>query len=380
MKYPELKRMYDVAGPAETVQRLREAIEDKHIKLEEFSVRALAESLIDDGREWVRSIDPRKSGGLSLVEAAHAVDTSAFSNITGQLVFSRIRERFNDPAFLWPRLVETIQTTLLDGEKIPGVGRLGDNAEIVEEGMPYPNVGLSEEWIETAPTRKRGFIVPVTREIIVADRTGVLLRNAGEGGHWLGLNKEKRVLDVVLGVVNNYKRNGTATNTYLTSGAYINSVAAALSDWTDVEAALILFDALTDPNTGEPIDLSPTQVIVPTALAMTARHVLNATTVERVDNQTNATTYRTTAGNPSPAYEIISSPQVKARTNSADTWYIGDFRRAFAYLEVWDIETSQAPSNSEAEFEKDIMIRYKVSERGVAQVMEPRRAAKITAA
>ena len=65
--------------------------------------------------------------------------------------------------------------------------------------------------------------MPVTREIIIADRTGILLKAAAETGHWCGLNKEKRVLDVVTGQVNNYKRNLTATNTYLTSGTYVNS-------------------------------------------------------------------------------------------------------------------------------------------------------------
>ena len=103
------------------------------------------------------------------------------------------------------------------------IGRIGDKAEIVDEGASYPLVGLNEEYIDTPPTRKRGFIVPVTREIIVADRTGILLKAAGETGRWCGLNKEKRVLDVVTGIQNNYKRNGTATNTYLTSGAYVNS-------------------------------------------------------------------------------------------------------------------------------------------------------------
>src|SRR5262249_21357057 len=127
---------------------------------------------------------------------------------------------------------------------------LGDNAEIVQEGQPYPNIGLNEEWIQTAPTKKRGFIVPVTREIIVADRTGILLREAGEGGRWLGLNKEKRVIDIVTGQTNNYQRNGTASNTYLTSGAYINSQTGNALDgqgneWRAVEKAELLFDAIT---------------------------------------------------------------------------------------------------------------------------------------
>jgi len=37
------------------------------------------------------------------------------------------------------------------------IGRIGDKAEIVAEGDAYPAVGLNEEFIDTAPTRKRGW-------------------------------------------------------------------------------------------------------------------------------------------------------------------------------------------------------------------------------
>ena len=59
--------------------------------------------------------------------------------------------------------------------------------------MPYPNVGLGEDYIETPSTTKRGFIVPVTREAIFFDRTHLILQRAAEVGEVLGLNKEKRL-------------------------------------------------------------------------------------------------------------------------------------------------------------------------------------------
>ena len=71
--------------------------------------------------------------------------------------------------------------------------------------MPYPSVGLSEDYIETPSTTKHGFIVPVTREAIFFDRTHLILQRAAEVGEVLGLNKEKRLLDLVIGAANNYK-------------------------------------------------------------------------------------------------------------------------------------------------------------------------------
>ena len=38
---------------------------------------------------------------------------------------------------------------------------------------------------------------------------------------------------------------------------------------------------------------------------------------------------------------------------------------AFAYMENWPITVVQAPANSEAEFNQDIVARFKASERGI---------------
>ena len=85
--------------------------------------------------------------------------------------------------------------------------------------MPYPHLGFGEDYIETPSTTKRGFIVPVTKEAIFFDRTHLVLSRAAEVGEVLGLNKEKRLIDLVIGVTNNYKWKGTTYNTYQTSDA-----------------------------------------------------------------------------------------------------------------------------------------------------------------
>ena len=59
-------------------------------------------------------------------------------------------------------------------------------------------------------------------------------------------------------------------------------------------------------------------------------------------------------------------------------WFIGDFRKAFAYMENWPITVTQSPANSEAEFNQDIVVRFKASERGAAAVINPRYVVKST--
>lgn len=381
IKARELRKMYEGLGARECVGQLCEALEEGTLKPADFSLRDTFESMVTDrdgeviGHEVVRRFDPRRSeSGINLVEAGDVVNTSAFSNITGQIVYTTIKQAFENPAFLWPQLCTTVQTQL-SGEKIPGLGEIGDKAGIVDEAEAYPTVGFGEDWIETPQTVKRGMIVPVTKEAIFFDRTGLVLDRANKVGEWLGVNKEKRVIDIAVGAVNNYKWRGTAYDTYQQSTPWINYHSDPLVDYTDIEAAELLWDAMTDPWTGEPILLSPERVLlIPSALAMTAGRILNSTQVVLVGNANGGTTYTDTYS-PNPLQKgitVLTSPMVKARTSSAAKWFYGQPKKAFSYMENWGIQTQQATSNSEPEFTQDIVARYKVSERGVACVVEPR--------
>jgi hypothetical protein len=385
IKYRELKQMYDKLGRAECVSHLGEALQQGHLKPEDFSIRELAEVTV--GPERVRQMDPRYGGGVELLEAGEGVDVTAFSNITGQVVRSKVLEGYTQEAFVVSKLIDTIPTRL-DGERIPGIGRVKDEIAEVRPGMPYPSLGFSEDYIETPQTTKRGFIVPVTKETIFFDRTHLVLQRAAEVGEILGLNKEKRVIDLLIGAANNYKWKGTGYDTYYTAaqGApWANVIEEELLDWTDVDAAEQLFADTLDPNTGEPVLISATTVLVMPAYRHAAHRVFNAAeiTYTAVDGET-----ATTAANPLGNYRVVESRLAYRRivasgVAAADAkkwWFIGDFKKAFAYMENWPITVTQSPPNSEAEFNQDIVVRFKASERGAAAVINPRYAVKSTGA
>ncbi len=377
----DVRRRVELDGMERTVLNLTEALEEGHLTADDFSIRDLYEGLVHEGVDIVKTWDPQHGGGnsINLIEAANAVDTSTFSNITGQIVYSTLLEAFEDEVFIGDQVARIVPTRF-DGEKIPGVGKIGDQAQVVNEGHAYGTVGISEERIETPATTKRGMIIPVTKEAVFFDRTNLIMGQVSAIGQNLGINREKRILDVVLGLTNVYKRNGVANDTYLSSGAYVNiKTSNALVDWTDVQAAEVLLDAIVDPNTGEPVVVLPNTLIVPSALKHTARQIINATQVNL-----GSTTSATGAGqsetvNPLDDYQIISSRYVQKQTSSASTWFLGDPKRAFAYMENWPITVVQAPNNSEAEFTSDIVVRFKASERGAMSVHEPRFMVKNTA-
>ncbi len=388
----ELKRLYETMGPQAACQHLRDSLADRHLRPEDFSLRDLAEATIPDGREFVRLLDPRsKSGGIDLMEAADSVDTAAFSNITGQIVYSKIMEGFSSEAFVASQMVETVPTRF-SGEKIPGIGQLGDSAESIDEGKPYPQVGLTEDYIETPATTKRGLIVPVTKEAVFFDRTHLVLRRAAEVGEFLGLNKEKRLLDCLVdgnSTDHRYNWKGQTYATYLNSGAsgpWVNEQGTTpLVDWTSVDAAEQLLSAILDPNTQEPILVMADTILVCPELLHAARRIVTATEILQVDSRAQASTVRTVAPNPmAGSYRVVASRLLRARlaadSQATSTWYLGNFRKAFAYMENWPITVTQAPQNSEAEFTQDIVIRFKASERGAAATLEPRFVIKSTAA
>jgi hypothetical protein len=383
LNYKELKRRFDLDGAEATVHHVSEALAARELTPDEFSLRDLAEALIPDGRQWVRLLDPRSGGGVSVLESTDGVDVTAFLNVTGQVIYSKILEGYAQEAFVASRLVRTIPTRL-DGEKIPGATRVADAVDEVGPGMPYPHLGFGEDYIETPSTAKRGFIVPVTREAIFFDRTHLVLARAAEVGEVLGLNKEKRLLDLIAGVTNNYKHNGAAYNTYNTSSPWKNELSSnELGDWTNVDAAEQLFADLLDPATGEPVLVRGTTVLVMPAYRHAAHRVFNAAEITYA--QSGAAT-ATTAANPLGDYRVYESRLAYRRivasgVAAADAkkwWFIGDFRKAFAYMENWPITVTQAPVGSEADFNNDVVLRFKASERGAAAVLNPRYIVKCT--
>lgn len=366
-----------------------EGLETNQIDMNRVSMRGLFEEFVPGGREIVESWNPRHGGGginltevRSLMEDAGANSSDQFSNITGQIVYSRILQGFAAEEYAFSKIIPNVPTQF-SGEKIAGISRIGDEAQVVGEGRTYPMVGVSEDYIVTPETVKRGMIDALTKEAIFFDRTGVLLARCGEVGEFLGLNKEKRLIDAVLDknvTTHRYNWKGTTYATYQSSTPWINlKTSNGLVDYTTIDAAEQIMGNIVDPWTGEPIMIQPKDLIVPRSLLYTARRVVHATSID-VTTPGFATTgnpTRTYATNPIQEYRIISSALLKARmalaSEALTDWFIGDVENAVNYMENFPLTVVQAPTNSQAEFERDIVMQWKANERGAAAVIEPRR-------
>lgn len=381
------------------------------IAARDFSLRDLAANTIFSrngdpvGHSFVESyFNPREQRPLQ--EAMAAVDASAFAGITGQLLINRVLAAFQAEEFVVSRLIPTVPTSL-NGERIPGVALPRDPGEdLVEaeemEALHY--VGFSEEYVQTQPTVKRQLGIGITKEAIFFDRTGLVLDRANYVGTLLGLRKEKNLIQLLIGAVNTFqeKRTGDSAavtlNTYTSIGElqqgglpqrWVNHIDGnGLTDWTNINADEQLFAQMIDPNTGEPIILPGRRVLIaPQTQALSLNQLMQAQAVWKF-TQGGATPsagagYGTIGANPLMDLSItmvLSRQLLKqlvttfslAASDAGNYWFYGD-PAAFAYMENWPITVVQAPTNSEAEFTQDIVVRFKATERGVGAVMEPRR-------
>ncbi len=385
-EYQEFGRLSRIArrrGTTEFLEDMSDIVNRGQITIRDVSLRQLFEHLVEDGREMLANWGPsyQPANFQQALMEADAISSSDFANVNGQIFYNAVMEAFAKEAAIFTPLIPVVQTNL-NGEKIAGIGGLGDKAEIVEEKGLYPEVGVSEDWIYSPETDKRGFIVSLTREAIFFGKTGQLEQQASNLGEYMGINREKRAIDCIIDENTtkhryNRKNRGPIATYGDNSGTHdFDNLQGsnALADWTDVDLAEQLLFAMVDPNDGEPISISgPAKLICARGLAITADRIRNATEVRHGTNPV------TLSPNPMAGkFDVLTSAQFANRLATDTSWFYGDPSRAFKYMQNFPLSVDTAPPDSTAAFERDIVVRYKTSERGQYVTVEPRYMVKCT--
>ena len=392
-----LRRMIDSIRRDKTIEDKNQFIKDEMrfqltegLKPSEYGLRDLFENLVQGGHDTVRGWER----GEQLTESATAVTTADFALVAEQLLFTTVMDAYNRATLVGNQLVSPFPSTIQESELIPGVAVSADEFNVpIPEGKPYPLVGLQPSTIRLPAAEKRGRILPITREMVTRDKTGLLLQRADSLGEALGLNKEKRIIDTVTGADASYIRKDEARATYATSVAgtfmgFTNINDHPFVDLSDIREMDETFNAISDPDINEPLNIVPTAILCGRDLAWQVRNAVRATEVREGDITAAATPQTMHVGNRIPFnLEIISSEHlirrliartgvggiVAANRAAANPyWFFGNFPKAFVYKEIWAMFSEQAPVNNEEQFASDIWFRLKVGEYGVPGVREPR--------
>lgn len=361
-------------------------LESREVRPNEVSVRELADAIIGPNAADILG-QPRH-----VLEAGGAVVPSAFANISAfnssvaGLLEAKILEVWNRPEFLAEQLMEHIPSRKRS-EKFIGISSIGDDALTRKPGNPHARAQVSERYVTTPDTTNTALGMDITREAVMFDETTQLLQQAEEVATAVRLRKEYRCLDVFLGVTNTYTYNGTTYNTYVASaGNWVNLHQNALVDWTDIDNALQLFVNMTDQETGQPVQVIPKDIFVMPFNYMLAAQILNATAVEkRTDTAANVAI----GGNPLRAVgqlNVLGSatyPYAYKRALAADglnfaeanakgVWFIGDFKKAFVYVENLPLLVKRVDANDYQMADNGLVLSVFVDECGVPAVREPR--------
>ena len=340
---------------------------EDHLTKENFSIKEVAEGLGGDVRPY--------SGEPVFHEAVAA---SQFSTIVGTLVSTQVMDAYTPYTKIVDQLVSKFTSTM-EIDKVPGAyleGNLGN----VGEGSEYPHTAdIKEKYVEIGH-QKRGLILDVTDEMIRFDRTGLVMQRAAGFGEKMGRDREQNIMKVIQDVTSfkAWYPSGSQEDLYQNaagsaSHTYDNLVADVMTDYTDIQSLWTILRLMKDEN-GDPIDVRPTQLLVPVALSITAQNIIRNAFIF-------ASTAQPAIANPfANAFQILDHPDLD--TQSSTAWYLGDFKKQFVEKVVIppQVITRRYGDNNEDAWRRDIAASWKVRYDSLVRATDYRFVGKSTGA
>lgn len=339
--------------------------------------------------ESVRTTSQRSGYRKVALLENDAVRHSHFMNIVGQIYYNEVLKAYqNEDYTQFQSKIESRASDILDSmEKMASTSTIGNVFDdTIPEGDAYEAVGLTENYIHVGPKAKRGKVVKITKEAIKGNKTGDLLQSAETLGRGLAMNIENRVIDAIIdentgaksAVLggHRYHWRDTSYATYQTSTPWINvKTSNGLSDYTNIEEAWKLFVGMTDPYTGEPIEIMPKELIVTTENVVTANRLLRASQV-RVGDITTGDGIQTHSDNPIqgilPGLTPMSSARLTQRAATDTDWWLANIREAVRRYYVWDLTPESFGGGTQQDIFHDVVQIIKVSLMDIVSVVEPR--------
>ncbi len=378
MQGQHLRTLVESLGAEGFYHKVCTLLNEKKLSVDDFSYYELAEAcgVLPELRR-MRGFSPTSERIKDLLsESSPGLGTNLFQVVTGELIGRKVIEGYEDDAgFIGDKLV-SVMPSRLRNQKIAGFKALAGPTE-VPEGHPYEESTFEEKHVTTEESKK-GRILSINEEFIAFDQTGEINRRAMALGYYLRQERERTIVRAVTDADAGsgqyvYRPNGTGETLYNTDGTNRNWVGAGnttstgyatavpLVDWTDVEEVLSyrateVVDDRIDGTT-RPIVMPVKQILVPENLRGTARSVIHSTEVSVA-----ASGREMTMANPVHGLaEVLSSPFIDEQGGQAlNDWYIGDFRRQFLWTEIWPVQTFLQRNDSEAAFDRDVVLRVKV--------------------
>jgi hypothetical protein len=389
ISYVNLATLVRKHGSVVVTEQLKKSIKNKEIAPGAFDLSMLA-------RAYLQEKFQRMSLGESeMILREESIDSSQFNTINREILSARVMEGYGEvDGGVFDQLCTTVPSKL-KREFIPGISMPTDNAFEITEGMPFPESNVNEDYVQTNTTKHFGLMLKLTFSAVFFDRTNLLLKQAKQMGEGLAYFKLQNLLRYVLGIHTvaggkvPFSWKGQTYDIFQASTPWVNTKTTnALVDYTDIELAALAASVNNDPNTGRPIMFRPKVLLVPTALEMTAKRIVNSTLVRFGDGA--SASVGTEFANPisDMKLQIVVSEVAKrllddegglTATQADGTWFLGDPKKAFAWIQNWPYRELQLADGSDLKFERDVWYGYRGDERGEGACLEPRHWVKCSA-
>ena len=244
------------------------------------------------------------------------VSTGSWTNAFGISMTRRLVRDYRLAGFDWKRLAVQ-RTDIKDFREQTRVRvfNYGDFS-VVPEGSDYPAMSDPSDEAATYTPTKRGGLVTVTWEAILADDLGAISRRIKGLGRAMNRTVSQHVIDQVLSYGSAINDTAIYDSVVLYhSGSHANTATGALSYATLMTAIRAMYNQ-TDDGSSEVLGIRPKTLLVPIELEDTAMQLLGAT---QYPNASTASTVPNTIRRYLGPDDIMVSSQLRSDTNN---WYL----------------------------------------------------------
>jgi hypothetical protein len=398
----DLRQLRESLGPRGFFETVSNLLHTGELKPHDFSLRQLWEACVGPTHLTLPTLAARQRYYVAAVDelgqlhAESDLGTNLFQTVTGAVIARRVMDAYQQTDGLIGDQLVTVEPASVRGERFAGFTALQGPKE-VKEGMPYEEASFGDKFVTTVEAKK-GRLLSITEEAIHFDQTGELLRRAARLGEATRLEREKTIVRGVVDADYNatlgvgvYRPSGTLAALYPVNGSRRNYIgvgnttsgapfdtAVPLEDWS--APALVLQYHATQvrddrhgPEAGEPLPWLPKILLVPKTRELSARRIVEATAIVAV---TGSGARQTEARNPlAGAFQVLASPFLD-NVSTAD-WYLGDFQRQFIWKEIWPVQVFRQTRDGDADFDRDVVARYKVRYYGGINALDERFVVKV---
>ncbi len=348
-----LKDLIEQAGEPGALKVIRESLREGALSPEDFSLREIWEATERD-----------KFGNVK--DISEAVSSDMFPKITGELINAKVIDAYQAQPTIGDQITTTVPSKLKT-ETVAGFDAV-ETPEEVQEGRDYNDSDMGEKYV-TITNKKYGRILSITEEMIYFDQTGQVLDRARRIGEKAALYKEKLIVEKVI------DKDGDALALSGTAGAeyasgYGNLSTSSPFGESGLDAVHKLMANMTDEN-GDPVLINPNNLVLLYPADLRTAVLQMAKSAKVPEGTENAVNIYAGTFKPLTSYYITAQ--------SSTTWFLGDFKSDFWWLEVWPLQVFTAKPGNEREFRADIKSMHKIRFFGACGAVDYRHSFKATA-